>query len=100
MSANDMVHVVAVCQSQTGLESELRDVLGRLVPGALKENGCLKYTLHIDRDDPCKFVFVECWQDRAAVDAHLATPESQELKLKLDRLLVTPADLKFLQHIA
>lgn len=100
MSDNGMFHVVAVCQSRPGLEQELRSVLSRLVPSAIEEDGCLKYTLHVDRDDPCKLVFVETWASRAALDAHLATPTSIALKAELERLLVAPAELTLLQQIA
>lgn len=100
MPHNGVFHVVAICQSRPGLEHVVREVLEPLVPSALLEPGCLKYTLHVDRDDPCKFVFFESWADREALETHLATPASKELAVKLESLLVQPASLTLLQQLA
>lgn len=35
------------------------------------EAGCLSYDLHESLSEPGKLVFVEQWEDRASLDAHL-----------------------------
>lgn len=40
------------------------------------EPGCLSHAVHIDAENPLRLFFFETWQDRAAVAAHFAVPES------------------------
>ncbi len=39
-----------------------------------REAGCLSYDMHESVTEPGSFVFVEQWQDRAALDFHMSTP--------------------------
>ena len=50
------------------------------------EPGCLSHSVMIDAEDPLRLVFYEEWEDRAALDAHFAVPESLEY-MKLSREL-------------
>jgi len=38
------------------------------------EQGCEEYGCYEDAQQPGKYVFVERWRDKAALDRHLATP--------------------------
>jgi quinol monooxygenase YgiN len=40
------------------------------------EPGCLLHSVHRDVEDPLRLVFVEHWEDRDALTAHFAVPES------------------------
>lgn len=40
------------------------------------EPGCIAHNVHEDCEQPDRLVFVERWQDRAALLAHFALPES------------------------
>ncbi|KQV37025.1 putative quinol monooxygenase [Rhizobium sp. Root1204] len=100
MTDTGVFHVVAVCVAKPGLEVTVREVFERLVPDALTERGCLKYTLHVDREDPARFVFVEAWADRRALEDHLATDVSRALAQKLNDLLLKPASLTAMRQIA
>ena len=40
------------------------------------EPGCLSHAVHRDVENPLLLVFLERWQDRAALDAHFAVPAS------------------------
>ena len=42
------------------------------------EPGCIDHRVHRDVEEPLRFVFVERWADRAALDAHFAVPASGE----------------------
>ena len=44
-----------------------------LVRESRKESGCLGYTLNQSLEDPRAHAFIECWTDRAAIDAHGAS---------------------------
>lgn len=41
------------------------------------EPGCLQHTVHRDLEDGHRLVFVERWEDQAAVDAHFAVEASR-----------------------
>lgn len=43
------------------------------------EPGCLSYDMHESVSEPCRFVFVEQWRDRAALDAHMTMPHLKAL---------------------
>jgi quinol monooxygenase YgiN len=47
------------------------------------EPGCLAHHLHVDVEDPHRFVFVERWTDRAALDEHFRQPGSIEFVTQL-----------------
>lgn len=41
------------------------------------EPGCVAHNVHVDAEDGSRIVFVEYWQDEAALRAHFAVPESR-----------------------
>lgn len=41
------------------------------------EAGCVSHAVHQDAENPHRLVFVEEWQDRAALRDHLSVPASQ-----------------------
>lgn len=44
-----------------------------LVEKSRAEAGCVSYASVQSKDDPRVHVFVECWKDQAAIDAHNAS---------------------------
>ncbi|AOA58105.1 putative quinol monooxygenase [Acinetobacter larvae] len=57
------------------------------------EAGCIAYDLYHDLRDQGHFVFIEEWQDRAALDAHVASEHFQRLVAQIDQF--TRDDAKF-----
>ncbi|MDZ7833539.1 MAG: putative quinol monooxygenase [Desulfobacterales bacterium] len=45
-----------------------------LMAGVADEEGTINYSLNIDEQDPDTFIFIERYQDMAALTAHSATP--------------------------
>jgi quinol monooxygenase YgiN len=41
------------------------------------EPGCIAHNVHVDCENPCRLVFVEFWDDEAALRAHFQVPESR-----------------------
>ncbi|MCV7424790.1 antibiotic biosynthesis monooxygenase [Mycobacterium yunnanensis] len=83
--------VVIVAHWQTSAD-DLDTVLGfvaELTPRSLAEPGCLGYEALQDADDPTRLVLVERYRDRAALEAHLASPHYQELVVGGVRPLLT-----------
>jgi quinol monooxygenase YgiN len=42
------------------------------------EPGCLLHSVHHDVEDPLRLVFLEHWEDRAALETHFRVPASSD----------------------
>lgn len=73
------ITVVAVIRAAKGQEEAVKAAMQACVAPTLMEPGSLAYVPHADMDDPGRFVFVERWTDRAALDAHMQTPHLKTL---------------------
>ena len=52
----------------------IRAALNAVVAATRAEDGCEEYGCYEDTQQSGRFVFVERWRDKAALDRHLATP--------------------------
>ncbi|MGE5645283.1 MAG: putative quinol monooxygenase [Acidobacteriota bacterium] len=68
------VVVIAEFTAKPGKAGELAAAFRAMIAPTRLEPGCLRYELNQEENDPGAFVFVEAYQDRAAFDAHCATP--------------------------
>ncbi len=85
--------VVGSLKARPGKEDELEEALGGLVAPTHAEAGCILYALHRAVDDPARFAFVERWESREHLDAHLGSPHVSGLLERADELLAEPADI-------
>jgi len=76
-----------------GRRQELVAALGDAERDATARDGCLRYSAAATLDDPDHFVTVSVWRDRAAVDAHYASPGFAEFQRALDGLLARPSEM-------
>ena len=61
-----------------------------------KEEGCKSYQLYQDPYDNTRFVFVEEYKNRAAVDAHFASDYFKAFGPKIGDLVAEPAKIKII----
>lgn len=61
------------------------------------EGGCLLHSVLRDVEDPLRLVFLEQWEDRAAVDAHFAVPASRAFVGDVGRLAASPPEMHLYQ---
>jgi quinol monooxygenase YgiN len=94
------ITVVATFQARPGKEAELQKALISLVAPTRQEAGCLNYDLHISPLDAAKFLFHENWVSKAALDAHLQSPQIQVLLPRMDELCIGMPDIVVWQKIA
>jgi quinol monooxygenase YgiN len=73
----DTVKIVAILDARAGKTDALRALLDRMIEASRAEPGNLRYDLWGDPAQPGRFVLDELYVDRAAVDAHRATPHFQ-----------------------
>jgi quinol monooxygenase YgiN len=74
------VAVVAIFVAKPGKEEELRQVLEANVAPTREERGALQYDLHRDIEEPRRFIFVERWESKDALDAHGKTAHIQRFR--------------------
>lgn len=55
-----------------------------------REPGCLLHSVHVDVEDPHRFVFLEHWADRDALAAHFRVPASGAFARSLGELAAHP----------
>lgn len=58
------------------------------------EPGCISHAVHVDCENPLKFVFLERWADRTALLTHFAVPASREFARALQTLVSEPTTLE------
>jgi quinol monooxygenase YgiN len=94
------VVVVATFRARSGQEETLQQAFERAIPPTHQEEGCIRYALHRDLDDRSRFVMLERWSSREALDRHLAAPHIRELFAIFEQTLEEPASLMVLEAIA
>ncbi|QNB09865.1 antibiotic biosynthesis monooxygenase [Herbaspirillum frisingense] len=76
---NKTLVVVATLIANPGHGAELRTALEKVVPPSRKEEGCLRYDLHVDQESPDRFVMLEEWRDAQALKEHESTAHFKAL---------------------
>jgi len=71
-----MLIVTGSVRSRPGSLDEVLALSLEHVRRSRAEPGCLLHRVHQDVEDPMHVVFVEHWEDRAALAAHFAVPAS------------------------
>jgi quinol monooxygenase YgiN len=84
------IDVVAHIQARTGQEAAVRSVLEGFIAPTRKEDGCLRYDLFVDADDPTKFTFIEEWASREALDVHGQSAHIQAGRARMPELVAGP----------
>jgi len=97
--SDKIVTVVATFRARPGKEAELRAALLGLLTPTRREAGCLNYDLHQATDDPASFLFHENWSSKAALDAHLQSPQIKALLPRVDELCAAFPEIKIWERI-
>jgi quinol monooxygenase YgiN len=82
-------------QTDDGRRSELVELGQTLARASREEAGCLGYRMFADTEDPNRFVFIEEWEDDAALQAHFRTPHIQHFMSRVPKLVTAPPDVGF-----
>ncbi|HSJ72886.1 MAG TPA: putative quinol monooxygenase [Miltoncostaeaceae bacterium] len=68
------VVVVVLFQARPGQGAEAEAAFAEVAPATHAEDGCVAFAVHRVAGDADRFVLVERWASREALDAHMATP--------------------------
>lgn len=88
-----MLLLVVHVHLQPGHENAFLDLARAMLDPSRAEPGCISYMFTQDPDDPAHIVFVEEWDDQAALDAHFATPHFQNFAQKAAEHFAGPPQL-------
>ena len=97
---NTELFMCARFQAKPEYKDELRARLIEMVKLTHKEEGCLFYNLHVDRNDESIFYFLEGWRDQEALQFHNSTPYIQAIIADAPRLTVDGVRVEFMHRIA
>jgi quinol monooxygenase YgiN len=89
------VVAVADMYGVSGRRAELAAALRAGEQAAARRPGCLRYTFTERLAQPDHYVLLSEWRDRAAMDAHYASPEFAEFQAALHGLLARPSEMVF-----
>lgn len=87
--------VIGTVHAKPGKRDELLKILRGFVAPTRREPGCIDYQLHVDDEDPDRFVFYENFRTRQDFDAHLAMPYLSVLRERADELLDREVEVRF-----
>lgn len=80
------VVVVGAFKINPGKEEEALEAFRALVEPTHREDGCILYALHRGGDDPARLTFIERWESRELLDAHLASDHVSALLERAEAL--------------
>lgn len=87
------VVVVGAFRTQPGKEQEGLEAFRALLDPTHREDGCILYALHQGSDDPRRLAFIERWESREKLDAHLETEHVQKVLERAEELFGDSADI-------
>ena len=85
-----MIIVTGSVKAQPATLAQMRELSLEHVHRSRTEPGCLLHSVHHDVEDPLTLVFLEHWEDRAALDAHFRVPASSEFVTAVAALAAEP----------
>jgi quinol monooxygenase YgiN len=87
---SDEITVIAIVEAKPGEEAAAEAAIRACVEETRKEPECRLYTAHVDISAPGRFVFVERWANRAALDAHEQQPHFLAMVRVFESVLTGP----------
>lgn len=80
------ITVIAIVTGKPETRPELEAAIRACIPPTRAEPACVSYEAKRDPGTPGRYVFVESWQDQAALDSHMQTPHLKALGAAFQRL--------------
>jgi quinol monooxygenase YgiN len=87
------LHVIARIKAKREHVDAVREILAGFVTPTRAEDGCLRYDLLQNNDDPTDFTFVEEWSSQPALDRHSKSRHLSEGRPKLQGLTEGPTQV-------
>src|SRR5687768_15573124 len=88
------IRVIAHLTAPADRIDEVREALINLIEATRAEDGCIRYELTQNNNDPADFTFVEEWTDDESLDKHLESEHIRDLRSRADELFDAPPDIR------
>ncbi|MCL2236429.1 MAG: antibiotic biosynthesis monooxygenase [Defluviitaleaceae bacterium] len=92
-----MIIVHAFIEIKEGTTQDFKTAAAKCVAETNKEQGCLFYNLYQDGSDPLKFVIVEEWENKEALDLHFILPHFLQFREDIKDIAAKPAKIKIFE---
>ncbi|HOP59751.1 MAG TPA: putative quinol monooxygenase [Bacteroidales bacterium] len=96
MTINYEKMIIARVFVKPGMESDFISAAKGIIEKSNQEERCSMYMLYQDPYEKSNFLFVERYENQAAVDAHFATPYFAEFGEISGEMISKPMDIKIL----
>ncbi len=83
-----------------GRGAEAEAAFAEVVPATHAEEGCAAFALHRVPGDPERFVLVERWASRAALDEHLAAPHLAAFRARAADIWAEPPQITVAEPVS
>jgi len=70
---DETLSIVATVIVKPEFREDVLKAMKTVVDATVKEPGCIFYDVYEDINNPLKFVFIETWKSKAAIDSHNKT---------------------------
>lgn len=88
-----MIKVVARNHAQEEKLQEILEMYKEMVELTRKENGCIKYELYQDTNNPAIITMIEEWESRSALEAHLNSEHFLRIIPQVKPFMIKPTDM-------
>jgi quinol monooxygenase YgiN len=75
-----MIYVIATAHVRPEARETYLEAARACIAATQREDGCLAYELHQSVTEPTRFVFVERWKSREALEAHFKADHLQTFR--------------------
>jgi len=82
--------VVAIAKSKEGQVDDARALMLETAAASNEEEGCISYTVHVDKNDASRIVVLERWESQEALDHHFTLPHVAKVTESMDMLEELP----------
>lgn len=94
-----MIKVVARNYAKEDKLSEILEMYKELVDITRKEDGCIKYELYQDIENPCIIAMIEEWETKSALEAHLKSEHFLRIVPKIKPFMSKTTDMNIYTKI-
>ncbi len=94
-----MIKVVARNYAREDKLAEILEMYKELVDITRKEEGCIKYELYQDSENPCIIAMIEEWETKTALEAHLKSEHFIRIVPEIKKFMVKATDMNIYNNV-
>jgi quinol monooxygenase YgiN len=91
--------IIATIICKPGTKAEVRAAVEECIALSRAEEGCEMYRFYADTEVMGRFVFIETWTNKAALDHHVTLPHFIKMAEKLTPLIEGGFDVQMLEQV-